>query len=168
MEISSIGNSMSFDYASMFNKLDTDGSGGITKDEFLANMKKMDGDTDEKLEQMFTETDTDGDGIISEAETQAALEKMAQNKPMQSPPPPPPAGSVSEPDSTDDYTSTTTTYDVRDTNKDGEVSLEEKLDYILRLIQEKEEADSATNQYNATGEATESSSTVSTTFSVIA
>ena len=161
MEISSISSSMNFDSTSLFTKWDTDGSGGIDKDEFLANVKRMDGDTDEKLEKMFEETDTDGDGIISQAENDAVMERMSQGgQKMQGPPPAKPA------DSSSSGSSTTTTYDVRDTNEDGEVSTEEKLEYILKLIEEQQEADSTQNQYTLTGASTESSSMVTNTFSV--
>ena len=161
MEISSISSSYNLDSTSLFKKWDTDSSGGISKEEFLANIQRMDGDTDEKLEKMFEETDTDGDGIISQAENDAAMERMAQGgQKMQGPPPAKPA------DSTSSSSSTTTTYDVRDTNEDGEVSTEEKLEYILKLIQEQQEADSTQNQYTLTGASTESSSLVTNTFSV--
>ena len=38
MGISPIGNNMSFDPSAMFKKLDTDGNGGVTKEEFLAKV----------------------------------------------------------------------------------------------------------------------------------
>jgi len=151
---------MNFDSTSLFKKWDTDGSGGISQDEFLANVKRMDGDTDEKLIKMFEDTDSDGDGVISQAENEAAMQKMAQGgQKMQGPPPAKPAGGSSK-------SSSSQTYDVRDTNQDGEVSTQEKLEYILKLLEEQQKTESTQSQYSMSGQATESSSQVSTTFSV--
>lgn len=157
MGISPISSNMNFDPTAMFKKLDTNGDGGVTKDEFLANIKKQDGDTDEKLEKMFTETDTDGDGIITEAENEAIMQKMAK----QGPPPPPPSKSSGSSSS-----SSSTTYDVKDINKDGSVSAEEKLAYILKLLQENEDSQTVLNEYNQSGQTETSSSSITTTFSV--
>ena len=78
---------MSFDPTAMFKKLDADTDGSIDKEEFLANIKKQDGDTDEKLTKMFEETDTDGDGKITEAENEAVMKKMQQGGKPKGPPP---------------------------------------------------------------------------------
>lgn len=165
MGISSISGSMSFDPTEMFKKLDKDSDGGVTKEEFLAGIKKHDGDTDEKLTKMFEETDSDGDGIITESENKAMMEKMSK----QGPPPPPPSAvktsSASSSKSTSS-SSSSTTYDVKDTNKDGEVSTQEKLEYILKLLQENADSETVLNEYNQSGESVFSSSSVSTTFSV--
>ena len=161
MGISSISNNMSFDPSAMFKKLDTDGDGGVTKEEFLANIKKQDGDTDEKLAKMFEETDTDGDGVITEAENEAMMQKMAKKGP-----PPPPPSSSSTTSSSSSSSSSSTSYDVRDANKDGSVTAEEKLAYVLKLLQENEDSETVLSEYNKAGERTTSSATVSTTFSV--
>lgn len=161
MGISSISSNMSFDPTEMFKKLDKNSDGGVTKDEFLAGIKKQDGDTDEKLTKMFEETDTDGDGIITESENNAIMEKMSK----QGPPPPPPSASKTS-SASSSSSSTTTTYDVKDTNKDGEVSTEEKLEYILKLLQENADSETVLNEYNQSGESVLSSSSVSTTFSI--
>lgn len=159
MGISSISNNMSFDPSAMFKKLDTDGDGGVTKEEFLANIKKQDGDTDEKLTKMFEETDTDGDGVITEAENEAIMQKMSKQGP-----PPPSSSSTSS--SSSSSSSSSTTYDVRDANKDGNVTAEEKLAYVLKLLQENEDSETVLSEYNNAGERTTSSATISTTFSV--
>lgn len=75
MGVASISYNKNFDPTAMFKKLDANSDGGIDKDEFLANIKKQEGDTDEKLLKMFEETDTDSDGKISEAENTAVMKK---------------------------------------------------------------------------------------------
>lgn len=161
--ISSINSSMSFDPSEMFKKLDANSDGGVTKEEFLANIKKQDGDNDEKLTKMFEETDADGDGVITEAENEAIMQKMSKQGP---PPPPPPSSSSSATSSSSSSSSSSTTYDVRDTNEDGSVSAEEKLAYVLKLLQENESSDTVLSEYNKAGELSTSSSTVATTFSI--
>ena len=90
MGVSSINNT-SFDPAAMFKKLDVNADGSIDKEEFLANIKKQDVDTEEKLLKIFEETDTDGDGKISQAENEAVMKKMqlrrARLQAAQAPPP---------------------------------------------------------------------------------
>lgn len=164
MGISPISGNMSFDPSAMFKKLDANSDGGVTKEEFFANIKKKDGDTDEKLTKMFEETDTDGDGVITESENEAIMQKMSK----QGPPPPPPASKTSSSSSTSSTTSSTTTYDVKDTNEDGTVSAEEKLDYIIKLLEEAKNTDSASSEYSQTGQLSGLSSAVSSTFSVSA
>merc|ERR1719375_3024537 len=51
----------------MFKKLDADGDGKITKDEFRAAMEKK-GLSPEEIDEMFKKLDADGDGIISPEE----------------------------------------------------------------------------------------------------
>lgn len=62
------------DSKDMFNKLDIDGDGLISKSEFAA--ASTDGDTSIGSE-IFSIFDTDGDGYISESENNAAMEKFA-------------------------------------------------------------------------------------------
>ena len=169
MGISSISNNMSFDPTAMFKKLDSNSDGSIDKEEFLANIKKQDGDTDEKLLKMFEDTDTDGDGKITQAENEAAMKKMQQGGKPKGPPPAQGAGAsskASSSSSTSSSSSSSSSYDVRDTDKDGEVSLQEKLEYILKQLQDNEAAASTQSEYDQTGQSTTSSSMVSTTFSI--
>ncbi len=163
MGVSSISSNMSFDPAAMFKKLDTNSDGGVDKEEFLANIKKQDGDTDEKLLKMFEETDTDGDGKISQAENEAVMKKMQQGGKPKGPPPAQGAGASSKSSSS---SSTSSTYDVRDTDKDGEVSIQEKLAYILKQLEENANTESTQSEYDSTGQTTESSSLVANTFSI--
>lgn len=160
MGVSSIS-STSFDPAAMFKKLDVNADGGIDKEEFLANIKKQDGDTEEKLLKMFEETDTDADGKISQAENEAVMKKMQQGGKPKGPPPSQGADASSQSSS-----SSSTTYDIRDTDKDGEVSIQEKLAYILKQLEENAKTESTQSEYNSTGQSTESSSLVANTFSI--
>lgn len=166
MEISAVSSNMSFDPTAMFKKLDANSDGGISKEEFLANIKKHDGDTDEKLTRMFEETDTDGDGKITQAENEAAMKKMQQGGKPKGPPPAQGAGASSKSSSSSSSSSASTTYDVRDTDKDGEVSIQEKLAYILKQLEENANTETTQSEYDSTGQATESSSLVANTFSI--
>ncbi len=166
MGVSSISSSMSFNPAEMFKKLDSNSDGSVDKEEFLANIKKQDGDTDEKLLKMFAETDTDGDGKISQAENEAVMKKMQQGGKPKGPPPSQGTGASSKSTSSGSSSSTSTSYDVRDTNKDGEVSIQEKLAYILKQLEENANAETAQSGYDSTGQTAESSSLVANTFSI--
>lgn len=166
MGISSISSNMSFDPSAMFKKLDANTDGGIDKEEFLANIKKQDGDTDEKLLKMFEETDTDGDGKITQAENEAAMKKMQQGGKPKGPPPTQGAGASSKSSSSSSTSSSSTNYDVRDTDEDGEVTIQEKLAYILQQLEENANAELTQSEYNSNGQVTESSNLVETTFSI--
>lgn len=164
MGVSSISSNMNFDPAAMFKKLDANSDGGIDQEEFLANIKKHDGDTDEKLLKMFEETDTDGDGKISEAENEAVMKKMQQGGKPKGPPPAQGASASSKSSSSNSTSSTD--YDVRDTDKDGDVSIQEKLAYILKQLEENAKTESTQSEYDSTGQTTEQSTLVANTFSV--
>ena len=163
MGVSSINNT-SFDPAAMFKKLDVNADGSIDKEEFLANIKKQDVDTEEKLLKIFEETDTDGDGKISQAENEAVMKKMQRGGKPKGPPLSQGAGAASK--SSSSSSTSTTTYDVRDTDEDGEVSIQEKLAYILKQLEENAKTESTQSEYDNTGQMTESSSLVANTFSI--
>ncbi len=57
--------------AEFLKKVDTNGDGKITKEEFLAYSKK-------EAEDRFAKIDTNGDGVIDESEIKAAAEKMRE------------------------------------------------------------------------------------------
>jgi len=166
MGITAISSNMSFDPTAMFKKMDGNSDGSVSKEEFLANIKKQDGDTDEKLTKMFEETDTDGDGKITQAENKAVMKKMQQGGKPKGPPPTQGAGASSKSSSSSSSNSTSTNYDVRDTDKDGEVTIQEKLAYILKQLEENANAETTQNEYDSTGQAAESSSLVANTFSI--
>ncbi|MBA4383492.1 MAG: hypothetical protein C0410_02030, partial [Anaerolinea sp.] len=145
---------------------DANSDGSVDKEEFLANIKKQDGDTDKKLTKMFEETDTDGDGKISQSENEAVLKKMQQGGKPKGPPPAQSTGASSKSSYSSSTSSSTTNYDVRDTDKDGEVSIQEKLAYILKQLEENANAELSQSEYDSTGQTTESSNLVATTFSI--
>jgi Ca2+-binding EF-hand superfamily protein len=87
------------------------------------------------VDEMFSSMDSDGDGSVSESELTAFAEK-AQSGPSSGPPPGPPPGGApptggadeaSSSSSSSSSTSSSQTYDALDTNKDGVVSLSERL-----------------------------------------
>jgi hypothetical protein len=75
------------DPAEFFKKADTDGSGGISKNELaemLKNASKSKGTENSdapNVDDVFAEVDTDGNGEISEAENKTHMEEMAKNGP---------------------------------------------------------------------------------------
>ncbi|WP_158277409.1 EF-hand domain-containing protein [Opitutus sp. ER46] len=80
----------------LFARIDQDGDGAITAEEFTAAMEKRRGPEAEKTAETtsdaasaFSAADEDGDGLVSESEFRTAMEAMrGQGNP---PPPPPPA-----------------------------------------------------------------------------
>ena len=55
---------------------------------------------------------------------------------------------------------------MRDTDKAGEVSIQEKMADILKQLEENANTESSQSEYNSSGQATESSSLVETTFGI--
>ena len=89
----STGNPQPLDPSEFFKKADTDGSGGISKSELAAVLKKgpqsstsstsSSSVSSDDVDKIFAEVDTDGDGEISEAENDKHMEEMAKNGPSQ-------------------------------------------------------------------------------------
>ena len=168
MGIQAIGNGMSFDPQSMFKKLDTNGDGGIDKSEFLAAAKKKDGTADPNAEKMFAKIDTNGDSKIDGAENTAALKKMSENGSRPQRPQGPPPGGKPASASSSSSSSVAKTYDVQDTNQDGTVSAKEKIDYILKQIEDDKKAQSSAQNYDQRGQSSVSTSGLQNTFSITA
>lgn len=85
MNLSSLGSGQMSrpDPAEFFKKADTDGSGGISKEELATALKngpqRADGtQKTPDVDKIFAEVDTDGDGQISETENTAHMESMAK------------------------------------------------------------------------------------------
>ncbi len=123
--------------AKLFSKVDKDGSGTISKDEFTsfqADMAARTGDATgtsaTSAEDLFTEADTDADGVLSQDEFSAFGEKMrAQIGGMGGAPPMgPPPGSAETSDS-----SSSSSTDPADSNGDGTVSAQELLTYYQQV-----------------------------------
>lgn len=77
-ETSSLQQNQRPDPQDFFKKVDTDGSGGISKDELKVladNMQKMTGQTLDASEEAFASYDSNGDGSLSADELKAAMEK---------------------------------------------------------------------------------------------
>ncbi len=76
--------------AEFFKKIDSDGSGGITKDELasaIAERRKTDGANQPDVADIFARVDTSGDGVIDATENGAAMRQHAVHGPR----PPQPA-----------------------------------------------------------------------------
>ena len=116
----------------LFGKVDSDGDGAVSKTELQALLEAMSGGTASQAgvssDDVFSQLDADGDGSLTQAEfdagrpSGAAGEAGGGMQAMGGMPAPPggPGGASASADST-------TTYDALDTNKDGEVSLTERL-----------------------------------------
>ena len=116
----------------LFGKVDSDGDGAVSKTELQALLEAMSGGTASQVgvssDDVFSHLDADGDGSLTQAEfdagrpSGAAGEAGGGMQAMGGMPAPPggPGGASASADST-------TTYDALDTNKDGEVSLTERL-----------------------------------------
>ncbi|WP_255424300.1 EF-hand domain-containing protein [Acidovorax sp. 93] len=116
----------------LFGKVDSDGDGAVSKTELQALLEAMSGGTASQAgvssDDVFSQLDADGDGSLTQAEFDAGRPSGAAGEAgggmqvMGGMPPPPggPGGASASADST-------TTYDALDTNKDGEVSLTERL-----------------------------------------
>jgi Ca2+-binding EF-hand superfamily protein len=165
MGIQPISGGVNFDPKEMFKKLDANSDGGIDKSEFLNGTKKKDGTANKNAEKIFAEIDSNSDGKIDETENTAAVKKMAQKGPPPSKPQGPPPGGASG-TSTSSTSSSTNKYNKMDANKDGVVSTQEKLEYILKLLEESETTDSADSDYDQFGQPDTESSSVQNTFSL--
>lgn len=110
------------DAAGMFTKLDSDGDGAITKDEFLAG--KPDDVSDEQAASLWSQISGDnGDSLTQEqfvSGMQSAEQSRQAGRSGPPPGPPPGGGSGGEQDASEEF-------DALDTNKDGVVSQAEFL-----------------------------------------
>lgn len=125
----------------MFTKMDTDGDGAVTKEEFMA--ARPSDVSEEQSSQLYSSIDTESTGSITEEQFTTAMADAPKG-----PPPsggaggPPPSGGSQSASSSED---STTTYDALDTNEDGTVSMAE----LLAGVEEKaasENTDDATKQ----------------------
>ena len=129
----------------LFGKVDSDGDGSVggfwspaavsntvSKTELQALLEAMSGGTASQAgvssDDVFSQLDADGDGSLTQAEFDAgrpsgAAGEAGRGMQAMGGMPPPPGG----PDGASASANSTTTYDALDTNKDGEVSLTERL-----------------------------------------
>ncbi len=104
----------------MMAETDSDGDGSISKEELAAVLEKhaKTGQGGPSVDEMFSTMDSDGDGSVSEAELTAFAEKAPSG---------PPPGGAAPSGASDETSSSSQSYDALDTNKDGIVSLSERL-----------------------------------------
>jgi Ca2+-binding EF-hand superfamily protein len=108
--------------AELFQNTDSDSDGSLTLDEFKAGAP--DGQAPEgapSLDEIFAQADTNGDSILSEDEFTAALSGGPQGAGGPPPGGPPPGGAAGSGEEE------SASYDPLDTNKDGQVSIDELL-----------------------------------------
>lgn len=134
----------------MFARLDGDGDGKVTRDEFTTAMEKRlganasaSGDAPDAAS-VFQKLDSDGDGGINLSEFKTAMETMRASRgggggPQGAggPPPPPPSGGGEESSASEDAQQV---FDAMDTNKDGMVSSDELLAALKKKAEERAEA----------------------------
>ena len=135
MSISAIGGSGGFDVSKMASKivkdLDANGDGTIDKAEFTKGMAAKGMSTDEASKK-FDSIDTKKTGTITQSDIETDLKTNAPKGPPSSggAKGPPPSGGAGR--SGGASNSSSTTYDVKDTNKDGKVSAMEELVYEIK------------------------------------
>lgn len=137
----------------MFNKLDANGDGSISKDELSAAVQGS-GDTQgPSVDEVFSAFDTDNDSAISKLESDAGLAKIAQQLQESATNQdqsgltaggqaggkggaPAGGGGAAAASDASSSSDSSTVYDKRDTNKDGVVSPEEELAYEMKHPEE--------------------------------
>jgi Ca2+-binding EF-hand superfamily protein len=136
MSISGIGSQRGFDptqmAANIFKKADGNGDGGIDKDEFKKMLSEGPGGktASTNIDKLFSEADANGDSKISQDEFSNAIKKMgAQGGP---PPGGMGGGGAQKLGAAGSSSSSSKTYDVKDTNKDGKVSIQEEMAYAIK------------------------------------
>jgi hypothetical protein len=130
----------------MFSKMDADGNGSVSKDEFLKAAEKMQAQRPKAAEaqnmpspeEIFKQADTNGDGSLSKDEFAALTDKMDEQRTKMGGPggkggAKAAAKANNGSSSADGQNSQSNTDDPADTNGDGTVSLEERLAYNLKI-----------------------------------
>ena len=111
-QLSDAGKTAMLSTSEMYDKMDADGDGAVTQEEFLA--ARPDDVTEEMAANLYNSFDTDTSGSLTESEFETAMNQAP-------PPPPPPGGGGGMGSSTED----SQTFSELDTNQDGVVSAEE-------------------------------------------
>jgi len=110
-QLSSEAQSVRMSASEMFSKMDADGDGALSEEEFSA--ARPSNVTAEMAANLYSSFDTDSSGSLTESEYTTATNDM--------PPPPPPSASSGSSGSSDSSAS----FDALDTNQDGTISAEE-------------------------------------------
>lgn len=132
--------------ARLFQKVDANQNGRITADEFTqaaeAHAKQTSGQSGAQLPnpaELFKQLDQGNKGYLTQQDLETGLAQANRNRPADSPPPEraaaPTANSPSDPGS-DDLSTTGTSSSIagtkpEDLNQDGNVTLQEKIRYVL-------------------------------------
>jgi hypothetical protein len=166
MEIQPVRSSLNFDPQAMFKKVNTSGDSGTEKSEYLKTARNNGQSVDADAGKVFAQVESGRESGTDQFENSAAQTKAASKGARPAKPSGPPPGGKTSTKSSESTSSTTITYDVQDTNKDGTVSLQEKMQYILKLIEENKQAQSNSQQYNQLGQSSMQSGGLLNTFSV--
>jgi Ca2+-binding EF-hand superfamily protein len=107
------------DPSKLFSKLDADGDGNVTREEFVAG--RPDHVSEKEAGKLFDKLDKEGSGSLSQSQFETALKEAG-------PPPPPPGMAAGAPPADGKGGSNSNqVFDELDTNKDGKVSMSEWL-----------------------------------------
>ena len=112
-QLSDAGKTAMLSTSEMYDKMDADGDGAVTQEEFVA--ARPDDVTEEMAANLYNSFDTDTSGSLTESEFETAMNQAL------SPPPPPSGGGGGMGASTEE----SQTFSELDTNQDGVVSAEE-------------------------------------------
>ena len=111
-QLSDAGKTAMLSTSEMYDKMDADGDGAVTQEEFVA--ARPDDVTEEMAANLYNSFDTDTSGSLTESEFETAMNQAP-------PPPPPPGGGGGMGSSTEE----SQTFSELDTNQDGVVSADE-------------------------------------------
>ncbi|MDZ7919582.1 EF-hand domain-containing protein [Rhodoferax sp.] len=112
----------------LFAKVDTDGDGSVSQDELTVLTDKIKSDTGQDVSQDFSKLDTDGNGSLSQAEFEAGRPQPPEvSQGAQGPGGPGGARGPGGPGGARGASSSDTSYDPLDTNRDGTVSEVERM-----------------------------------------
>ena len=112
-QLSDAGKTAMLSTSEMYDKMDADGDGAVTQEEFVA--ARPDDVTEEMAANLYNSFDTDTSGSLTESEFETAMNQAP-------PPPPPPSGGGGGMGAS---TEESQTFSELDTNQDGVVSAEE-------------------------------------------
>ena len=145
MSVSGVGSGGGFSPSKIASRimkdLDTNGDGSLDKTEFTAGLEKK-GVSAGEAGKLFDKIDIKGTGKLTQSDIESSIKAQGAHPPSGGPPgggPPvggPPGGSAKAGGATKSGGSTNSSssvyYDKMDANKDGTVSVEEKLTYVIK------------------------------------
>jgi Ca2+-binding EF-hand superfamily protein len=120
----------------MFQSADSNSDGKITEDELTRSMAARGNNEGPGAAELFKQLDQGSKGYLTQRDVEAGLEKLGQSQPAQDVPrsgPPEGGGGAS---------AAATTFDAEDLNQDGRVTMQEKVQYALKIYLAQKEAES--------------------------